>query len=203
MRKITVFWNMTHVHNFVDYLIAKYLLFDFVNFYGIIIYIALGEVWIQRYKSYVFGIPSLQGYCVFENCMLEVTMQMTVIFIARSAAYHFWNYMEPYVTQGIEAYKRGELHSILGFCKEIRQREADMLARCHSEYFPQIYADVNLTTPEDKNSVQDGYNSSTVQFGFVVFFSLALPVAPLLAMFHNIVQRKIGKEFEEVKSRCH
>jgi hypothetical protein len=125
--------------------------------------------------------------------MLEITMQMTVIFIARSAAYHFWNYMEPYVTQGLEAYKRGDLHSIIGFWKEMRQKEADTLARSHSGSFPQLYADVILTTPEDKNTVEDGYNSATVQFGFVVFFSVALPVAPLLAMFHNIVQRKIGK----------
>jgi hypothetical protein len=37
----------------------------------------------------------------------------------------------------------------------------------------------------------DGYLASTVQFGFIVLFSVSFPVAPILAWVHNILQRKI------------
>ena len=38
----------------------------------------------------------------------------------------------------------------------------------------------------------DGYNAAVIQFGFIVFFSVSFPIAPLFAALHNIVQKRIG-----------
>ena len=38
----------------------------------------------------------------------------------------------------------------------------------------------------------DGYNAAVIQFGFVVFFSVSFPIAPLFAALHNLIQKRIG-----------
>jgi len=60
----------------------------------------------------------------------------------------------------------------------------------HQKY-PQVVCDAYLTNVDLKNVEMDGYLASTVQFGFIVLFSVSFSIAPILALLHNIFQRKI------------
>lgn len=177
-----------------DSLIAKYLIFEFVNFYGIIIYIAVVNIWIQRLDLSLFGNPALKGRCAYENCMMDLTMQMTVIFMARSLFQHLCNFLEPVLQRLWVAYKEKNLTKTF---KSIITGEYHKKLESvrHDVRLPQMKADAYLANAEVQNTELDGYNAATVQFGFVALFSVSFPIAPILAMFHNIVQRKIGTVF--------
>jgi hypothetical protein len=123
--------------------------------------------------------------------MMELTMQMTVIFVARSLAQHLLNALEPTFKRSILAYQEGQLLEFFQNLKAKRKASEERNQKCHDPQLPQLYADALLTDVTWQNTELDGYNSATVQFGFVALFSVSFPLAPLLAMFHNIIQRKI------------
>lgn len=75
-RKLTDFENHKTFSNYESALIFKHLIFYFVNYYGIIIYVAVVNVWIQRKKVPLYGSSSLVADCIDRNCMMELTMQM-------------------------------------------------------------------------------------------------------------------------------
>lgn len=178
-------------------------MFDFVTFYGITIYIAVVTAWLARGNTPIFGDPYLKAACINNSCMMELTMQLTVIFVGRSAFYHVMNYLEPFLTQVYEAYQTGKLE---GFWQDYKMRKTTLREQeqwCHSTRIPQLQADLLLTNVDSQNSELDGYNAATVQFGFVVLFSVAFPLAPALSALHNIIQRKIGMRLMHVQYFSH
>ena len=46
----------------------------------------------------------------------------------------------------------------------------------------------------------DDYTMSLIQFGYVTFFSMAFPLAPLLALLNNLVQTRVDA-FKLCKTR--
>jgi anoctamin-7 len=75
-RRLTDFENHKTFSQYESALIFKYLIFYFVNYYGIIIYVAVVNVWIQRKGVPLYGSQSLVTDCIDRNCMMELTMQM-------------------------------------------------------------------------------------------------------------------------------
>jgi hypothetical protein len=173
-------------------LIAKYLVFDFVNYYGILIWIGIIKVWVQKDQTKVFGTLEFSEYCLYENCMLELTMQMTIIFVGKSIIYHFQNALEPLLTGLKNAFKTNQIVAYLRHLKYFHFEEDETLPTESKHWKSQLHADKNLTNAEAQNTEISGYNTATVQFGFIVLFSVAFPLAPFFGCLHNIVQRKIG-----------
>ena len=73
---LTDFENHKTFNQYEAALIFKQLVFYFVNYYGIIIYVAVVNVWIQNYNIPLFGSYSLNAECIDRNCMMGLTMQM-------------------------------------------------------------------------------------------------------------------------------
>lgn len=172
------------------------MLFDFVNFYGILIYIAVGKIWVQK-STGILGNAEWAEQCLYQNCMMELTIQMTVIFIGRSLLQHLLNFLGPLIERGWSGFRRSKMARNL-LKKKIKKRRRTMrdtdetLHLSDELRIPQYFADANLADIEYQITEMDGYNAATVQFGFLVLFSVSFPLAPLLAAFHNTIQRKIG-----------
>lgn len=112
----------------------------------------------------------------------------TTIFLARSVASHALNFLEPLVKKVYDAYLEKNLVFYVRNFWKIRRRHYEIT---QNKKYPQIVCDAYLTNVDLKNVEMDGYLASTVQFGFIVLFSVSFPIAPLLALLHNILQRKI------------
>ena len=101
---------------------------------------------------------------------------------------HVLNVLEPLLKKLYDAYMENSLILYLKNFWTIRRRHYEIT---QNKKYPQLLCDAYLTNVELKNVEMDGYLAATVQFGFIVLFSVAFPVAPLLALVHNILQRKI------------
>lgn len=80
-KKLTDFENHKTFSQYESALIFKHLVFYFVNYYGVIIYVAVVNIWIQRKEVPLYGSRSLKADCIERNCMMELTMQMVTIHI--------------------------------------------------------------------------------------------------------------------------
>lgn len=63
-----------------DAVISKFMLFDFINFYGTLFYIALVKKWVQEGGLGSFSGIDVREQCLYKNCMLELTIQMVNLF---------------------------------------------------------------------------------------------------------------------------
>jgi hypothetical protein len=88
-KKLTDFENHKTFSQYESALIFKHLVFYFVNYYGIIIYVAIVNVWIQRKGVPLYGSHSLVSECIDRNCMMELTMQMVNIYFLIKDHYIF------------------------------------------------------------------------------------------------------------------
>lgn len=193
--KLTDFENHKTATEYYNSLIAKNLTFDFVNYYGIITYIAIGLALVSRGgRGQLFGSSSLSDACFSadpsnpnaRSCMMDLTVQMGVIFIARAIVRHLFNYLEPIYTRFFEGMK---YNGVKGGFTSIGSRNSYKGSK--GADIPQLYSDMTLTSVDSWNAYLDGYESATVQFGFIVLFSVAFPLAPILATIHNIIQWRI------------
>ena len=176
-----------------DSLITKNLTFEFVNYYGIIAYIAVGRAWVFRSNTGLFGESTLADSCFSidpnsdsSSCMMDLTIQMAVIFIARAIVRHILNFLEPIYSRFFEGMKYG---GFSGGIKSIRSKYTYKAS--NTAEIPQLYVDMSLTSVDIWKTHLDGYDSATVQMGFIMLFSLAFPLAPILAAIHNIIQWRI------------
>ena len=105
-KKLTESENHKTETDYQNALIGKYLIFDFVNFYGSLIYIGVVKIWIGKDQSILGSIQSSAkgDFCEENNCMMELTIQMAIIFLARSIIYHLVNLSEPLFTKLKEIY---------------------------------------------------------------------------------------------------
>ena len=91
----------------------------------------------------------------------------------------------------------GGFNNLIQTIKTSKEKELDVLRKFNSKSHqslsntPQHVADLVLADTNLQNLDIDGYRYSTVQFGFVVFFSASFPLAPLFATIHNLIQKKI------------
>ena len=88
-KKLTDFENHKTFSQYESALIFKHLLFHFVNYYGIIIYVAVVNIWIQNKGVPLYGSDSLKSECLNRNCMMELTMQMVKLLIKILDSYIF------------------------------------------------------------------------------------------------------------------
>ena len=170
----------------------KMLIMSFFNYYGIIIYIGVVKTWTLERNRGIFGrldIP--MDFCIYNNCFMELTFQMMIFFIGKSLLYHFLNLMEPIWNKFKEAYSQGRMEKVYAFLKSGGLWRKETYEIKLNDRIPQYLSDMRLTDSSIRNIETDGYTSSTVQFGFVVLFSASFPLAPILASFHNVIQRKI------------
>jgi hypothetical protein len=148
-------------------------------------------VWVQ---AGIFGQASLIDGCFnadptdpsAQSCMMDLTIQMGVIFVARAQVRHLFNYLEPVWTRFVEGIKYGGLKAGFNSLGSKYSYKSSL-----SSNIPQLYSDMSLTSVDNWQTSLDGYESATVQFGFIIFFSVSFPLAPILATVHNIIQWRI------------
>ncbi|KAF9360227.1 hypothetical protein BGX26_010133 [Mortierella sp. AD094] len=160
-----------------DALIIKRFLFDFVNFYSALFYIAY-------FKESVGGtLLQADGYvdtCAYESCIVELTIQLAIVFVGKQFLNQFQELAVP------------KLH-------EIWNRKSELAAKTSlkSSYQdkksmkkpPQWAKDDTL--PNCDPTMFEEYRELVIQFGFCTLFVTAFPVAPIFALLNNILEIRV------------
>ncbi|CAB4381280.1 unnamed protein product [Rhizophagus irregularis] len=172
---LTNFENQRTNTSYEDSLIIKTYFFDFVNSYTGIIYILVFK---ERFIKNIINQKGITG-CDYSSCMLDLTIQLSVIFVGKQFFGQFNEIIWPW------------LRSVL-YKDSLRDEFLAMEAK---------YKDnVGVTRTEEPQWSKDGklysacgYERSdieemVVQFGFISLFGIAFPLVPLLAWVNNILE---------------
>lgn len=187
---ISVYLNDYENHRtdleYEDELIMKTFVFQMVNSYGALTYIAfLKEPVVNR-------LPGMDIYamCPFEfkevsrgrSCFSELGTQLFAIFVTKVIVDNSNNIMQPYFIssrrQGDEAEEEAELDDPDGDTGEPPMKRMKSLVEI--EYDRKEY-DVTMGPFDD-------YKELVIQFGYATIFFTAFPMAPLMAFLANYMQ---------------
>ncbi|XP_071037378.1 anoctamin-5-like isoform X3 [Parasteatoda tepidariorum] len=151
----------------------KMFLFEFINMYSSLIYIAF-------FKGRFFGHPgktfTLFGYrqdqCELGGCLFEVCVQLAIIMVGKQ------------ILNNISELSWAEVMNWWKRWWRTRDGPKDRKATTRWEI------DYNLLEC-DHMALFDEYLEMVIQFGFVTLFVAAFPLAPLFALLNNIVEIRL------------
>ncbi|KAJ8950967.1 hypothetical protein NQ318_006351 [Aromia moschata] len=169
---------------FDDSLALKIYMFQFVNYYSSIFYVAF-------FKGKFVGYPSkynkIFGYrqeeCNPGGCLMELTIQLAIIMVGNQAVNTILEMVVPLLMKMYQTFK-------ITTGLEKADAEEDTLITCN-----QWTEDYKLSHFES-HSLFSEYLEMVLQYGFVTIFVTAFPLAPLFALINNVLEMRLdAKKF--------
>ncbi|RUS88406.1 hypothetical protein EGW08_003862 [Elysia chlorotica] len=156
-----------------DSFTLKMFLFQFVNHYASLFYIAFfkGKL-IGRPGHYNRDQGARQEECDPAGCLIELCIQLAIIMVGKQAINNFTEVILPKV---MNWFKSRTL-------KEMEEKKHEKVARWEKDY-------TMATMPE--LGLFDEYLEMVLQYGFVTIFVAAFPLAPLFALLNNIIEIRL------------
>ncbi|XP_016951915.1 anoctamin-6 isoform X2 [Drosophila biarmipes] len=159
-------------------LTIKNYVFQFVNYYSSLFYIAFLKGKFVGYPAkYNRVLGFRQEECNPGGCLMELCMQLVIIMAGKQAVNAIVEMLIPYLMRTF---------------KELSYRHGWYKSHQDQRLVPynQFTEDYNLL-PAENNSLYVEYLEMVVQFGFITLFSLAFPLAPLLALLNNVIEVRL------------
>ncbi|XP_030747192.1 anoctamin-1-like isoform X2 [Sitophilus oryzae] len=169
---------------FDDSLALKIYIFQFVNYYSCIFYIAFFK---GKFVGYPAKYNKVFGYrqeeCNPGGCLMELTIQLAIIMIGNQAMNTI---LEMVIPLGYKMYKTFVVTTGI----ERAEKEEDVLISCN-----QWTEDYKLSQLESRSLFSE-YLEMVLQYGFVTIFVTAFPLAPLFALINNVLEMRLdAKKF--------
>ncbi|KAI4489875.1 hypothetical protein M0804_004057 [Polistes exclamans] len=155
----------------------KIFLFEFVNFYSSLIYIAFfkGRFYVhpgdQNARSSEF-VRIKTDVCDPAGCLSEVCIQLAIIMIGKQCFNNFVEILSP------------------KFWNWWRKRSHVAATKDHDRQYTSWERDYQLQDP-GRLALFDEYLEMILQYGFVTLFVAAFPLAPLFALLNNIAEIRL------------
>ncbi|XP_058126818.1 anoctamin-4 [Anopheles ziemanni] len=163
----------------------KIYLFEFVNYYSSIFYIAFIKGKYPGYPAKYNRIMNLrQEECSPGGCLMELCIQLAIIMVGKQAIGGITEILIPFLAQ-----KFKEFRSVLGI-EGSDSENGERLICCN-----QWTKDFNLINWHDR-SLFNEYLKMVIQYGFITIFVVAFPLAPFFALLNNVFETRLdAKKF--------
>lgn len=152
----------------------KMFLFQFVNYYSTVVYIAFFKGrFVGRPGDYNYSLlDKRQEECDPAGCLIEVCIQLGIIMVGKQALNNFKEILLPKIMVWFKSRK----------AKNEEKKEDIVYSRWEQDY--------NLAD-QPKMGLFDEYLEMVIQYGFVTIFVAAFPLAPLFALLNNIIEIRL------------
>ncbi|CAF0770703.1 unnamed protein product [Adineta steineri] len=168
-RKLTNLEFHKYQSTYDDSLVIKIYLFQFVNFYSSLFYIAFFKGRFLEYPS-KYGLSNSRDFteqCDPAGCLVELSIQFVIIMIGKQI-----------------------INNILEFFNATSRT----LMRCSKGHDSneQNQWEIDSHLFDFKSDILiDEYLELVIQFGFITLFVTAFPLAPLFALFNNLIEIRL------------
>ena len=191
---------------------------QFLNNYFLLFYIAFFREGLNSSTADVGAAASTKNQCAGSSCLPELQSQLMIVFTGKTVAKQVAHTLKPFVTKWVNSCKQ---MSSLSKLKEQAQHMAEqaqeqamhMAEQASSMVGDMINDDHDEDDNEEEEVVQgpdvlsrieyeaglmgyegtfDDFNDRVVQFGYLVLFAPAYPLAPFLAFINNVLEIRFG-----------
>lgn len=170
---------------FDESLSLKIYLFQFINYYSSIFYIAFIKGKFPGYPAKynrIFGLR--QEECNAGNCMFELCIQLVIIMVGKQIMNSVMEMLIPVVTKFLT-----NIWNHIGVRRT--WSDTDVNIRTHNQWTE----DYKLL-PWQFMSMFNEYLEMIIQYGFITLFVVAFPLAPFFALLNNIFEMRLdAKKF--------
>ncbi|XP_031563792.1 anoctamin-4-like [Actinia tenebrosa] len=169
---LTNWENPRTTSEYSDGLTFKMFLFQSVNMYSSLFYIAFFK------GSMIVGVPGrynriaggrMEG-CDPSGCLIELCIQLAIILVGKQIISLFFKFIVPCALKWWH-----------------RRAQKDLLENDELDQWERDY----LLNPEPEFRMFYEYHDIVIQFGFVTMFVAAFPLAPFFALLNNILELRI------------
>ncbi|CAF4512927.1 unnamed protein product [Rotaria socialis] len=169
-RKLTDLELHKYQSKYDDSLTIKIYLFQFVNFYSSLFYIAFfkGRFFAYPSKYNTSSSGSFTEQCDPAGCLVELSIQFIIIMIGKQI-----------------------INNLIEFFYAMRRTLTRMCFKRSEPEAQQQWEKDNELYDFTSNTLTDEYLELVIQFGFVTLFVAAFPLAPLFALFNNIIEIRL------------
>lgn len=163
----------TH-HQYENRLTMKMFLFQFVNYYSSCFYVAFFKgkfVGFPGEYQYMFGKGSRlrNEECDPGGCLIELTTQLLIVMVGKQLVGNAQETAAPLLRNWFTRWKG-------------KQNPHNDFSRWEQDYLLQDFIHMGLFYE---------YLEMAIQFGFITLFVASCPLAPLLALFNNIMEIRV------------
>ncbi len=187
-------------------LTIKMFLFQFVNYYASIFYIALIKPLIIYNPTYLDRHSKALRFeeCDVSGCVWELSIQLIIIMIGKQLISNIWEFYFSKLWNMCR--KRIQFRDTV---RQINERNAKMKRKDEqilTMNLKRSYEEDFLLQPFQLTTLFYEYLEIILQFGFITFFCLSFPLAPLFGLINNIFEiridaLKVVKEFRRPLAR--
>jgi len=168
----------------------KMFLFQFVNYYSSIIYIAFFKGNFVGYPGhYNTIVNSRQEECQPGGCLFELTFQLVIIMVGKQ---FINNVQEIGIPIAMEIYRRKKTER--DEQKRVQEAESGGAQNNEALVFNEIdepWEKDFLLSPQPKMNLFGEYLEMVIQFGFTTLFATAFPLAPIFAFVNNVIEVRL------------
>lgn len=161
-------------------MIIKRFLFDFVNFYSALVYIAFFKGYIAQDVKLWDGQP--RDSCATDgSCLGELAIQLAIVFVGKQLINQTQEIAIPILKKWWN--KKNEL----------AERAANLKGKYKTQtkaVKPPQWAKDDLL-PAYNPQMFEEYRELVIQFGFCTLFVTAFPIAPIFALLNNILEIRV------------
>ncbi|KAI9589052.1 anoctamin-1 isoform X1 [Glossina fuscipes] len=159
-------------------LTIKNYVFQFVNYYSCLFYIAFLK---GKFVGYPAKYNRILGFrqeeCNPGGCLMELCMQLVIIMVGKQTVNAIVEMLIPYLMRNMRKFGT--------HCGLRKRNSEEKLVSCN-----QWTEDYHLEE-WTHHSMFAEYLEMVLQFGFITLFGLAFPLAPLLALINNVVEVRL------------
>ncbi|KAK0082080.1 hypothetical protein PV325_011109 [Microctonus aethiopoides] len=161
---------------FDDSLTLKIYIFQFVNYYASIFYVAfLKGKFVGYPKKYNLILGQRQEECAPGGCLMELCIQLVIIMVGKQALYTAVEMIFPILLKWWAFFR---IHT--------GQKQKEDTISPHTPWM----RDFKLLEWGPRG-LYDEYLEMVIQFGFITLFVVAFPLAPLFALANNVLEMRL------------
>ncbi|CAH8451474.1 unnamed protein product [Schistosoma turkestanicum] len=170
-------WEMHRTQSeFDNQLIFKVFLFQFVNFYSSIFYVAFFKGHMVGYPGHYASFFGLRNEaCDNGGCLVELAQQLLVIMVGKQIISNCQEILLPKLRAWFHKYRKG-----------LNKRNVASTSDLSSAHI--FIEDYKLIPYE---GLFDEYLEMVLQFGFITIFVAAFPLAPFFALLNNWIEIRL------------
>jgi len=172
-KRLTAWENHRKDSEYESFLATKIFVFSFVNTYSSLIYVAFfkGQIGDGYPGNYNFALGFRQDECPAFGCLLELTIQLTIIMVGKQLISNLTEWVAPRIKHWWVSRKTG------GSTRQTLTR------------LP--WEEQYLLLPQEELGFFFEYREMIMQFGFVTLFVACFPLSPFFAFLNNIFEIRI------------